>query len=134
MRALVSPATRGPPSCYHRAMSLRFNINVLITVVMVLFLFAFAAFEIDASRRSIEAEMAGTTLVTVQMLSNVIRNHEGRDAETAPEALALFLQQTGRVRAHDIRIESAAGNELHLSPPSPYKAGRVAPRWFSHLI
>lgn len=115
-------------------MSLRFNINLLITIVMVLFLLAFVAFEIDASRRSIEAEMAGTTLVTVQMLRNVIRNDEARNGDASPQALVTFLQQTGRIRAHDVRVEGAGGTELYASPPSPYKAGRVAPHWFTNLI
>lgn len=115
-------------------MSLRFNINLLITIVMVLFLVAFVAFEIDASRRSIDAEMAGTTLVTVQMLSNVIKNDEARNGQASPQSLVTFLQQAGRIRAHDVRVEGAAGVGLYTSPPSPYKAGRVAPDWFTSLI
>jgi len=49
-------------------------------------------------------------------------------------ALVNFLQQLGRVRSNEISVVRADGQILYRSPPSPYKAGRDAPEWFSALV
>lgn len=115
-------------------MSLRSNINLLITLVMVVFVIALAALEIDASRRSIQEEMEATTRVTVQMLTNLIQSEEAHGGQPSPRALVGFLEQMGRIRAHDIRIDSPVGIPLYESPPSPYKIGQTAPAWFTKLV
>lgn len=115
-------------------MSLRSQINLLITLVMLFFVVALAALEIDASRRSIREEMEATTKVTVQLLASVIKNEETQDTQPSPRALVGFLEHLGRIRAHDVRLDSAAGAPLYESPPSPYKMGRTAPQWFSKLV
>lgn len=115
-------------------MSLRSNINLLITLVMVMFVVALTALEIDASRRSIREEMEATTRVTVQMLANLIKNEEAQGGQPSPRALVGFLEHVGRIRAHDIRIDSAVGIPLYESPPSPYKMGQKAPDWFAKLV
>ncbi len=115
-------------------MSLRSNINLLITLVMIVFLIALAALEIDGSRRSIREEMEAATKVTVQLLENVIKTEQTLGGTTSPRALVGFLHQLGRVRAHDIRLDSATGMPLYESPASPYKPGKVAPVWFTNLV
>ncbi len=115
-------------------MSLRSNINLLITLVMVVFVIFLAALEIDASRRSIREEMEATTRVTVQMLTNLINSEEAQGGQPSPRALIGFLESMGRIRAHDIRIDSPIGIPLYESPPSPYKIGHTAPAWFTKLV
>ena len=51
-----------------------------------------------------------------------------------PEALVGFLQQLGRVRANDIRLESDDGRSLFISPPPTYKQGRDAPAWYTGCL
>ena len=115
-------------------MSLRSNINLLITLVMVVFVVALATLEIDASRRAIREEMEATTRVTVQLLTNLIQNEVAQGIQPSPRALVGFLEQMGRIRAHDIRIDSSVGIPIYESPPSPYKMGRTAPAWFTKLV
>ena len=115
-------------------MSLRSNINLLITLVMIVFLIALAALEIDGSRRAIREEMEAATKVTVQLLENVIKTEQIQGGATSPRALVGFLVRLGRVRAHDIRLDSAIGMPLYESPASPYKPGKAAPVWFSKLV
>ena len=115
-------------------MSLRSSINLLITLVMIVFLIALTALEIDGSRRAIREEMEAATKVTVQLLENVIKTEQIQGRSTSPRALVGFLGQLGRVRAHDIRLDSAIGMPLYESPPSPYKPGKSAPAWFSNLV
>ncbi len=115
-------------------MSLRSNINLLITLVMVVFVIALATLEIDASRRAIREEMEATTRVTVQLLTNLIQNEVAQGVQPSPRALVGFLEQMGRIRAHDIRIDNAVGIPIYESPPSPYKMGQTAPAWFTKLV
>ena len=115
-------------------MSLRSNINLLITLVMIVFVVALAALEIDGSRRAIREEMEAATKVTVQLLENVIKTEQDQDGTISPRALVGFLVHLGRVRAHDIRLDSAAGTPLYESPSSPYKPGKMAPAWFAKLV
>jgi two-component system sensor histidine kinase UhpB len=48
--------------------------------------------------------------------------------------LVNFLNDTGRVRANDIRLYDQGGSLLYQSPPSIYKAGRNAPDWYAALV
>ncbi len=114
-------------------MSLRSTINWLITLVMLLFIIMLTALQIESSRRSIDAEMQAATRVTVTLLANLISTNQTHD-EASTDALVAFLEHTGRIRAHDIQVESADGRSLYHSPPSPYKSGRSAPQWFAVLV
>jgi len=115
-------------------MSLRSTINWLITLVMVLFILSLAGIQITASRRSIDAEMQAATLITVQMLGNLIASETAQRGSATPAMMIDFLGQAGRIRAHDIEVRDAAGGVTYVSPPSPYKSGRSAPRWFTSLV
>ena len=115
-------------------MSIRSQINFLITLMMMIFVVALVALEIDAARRSIREESEAATRVTVQLLSAVIVNYQLTGGVISPRAMVRFLQGLGRVRANDLRLYNAAGATLYTSPPSLYKAGRNAPRWFSQLV
>lgn len=115
-------------------MSLRSSINFVITLVMAMFVLSVAALQIDASRRSIAAEMLAATRITVQMLANLIEYEQTRTPEVPPQVLVNFLERSGRIRAHDIRVEGRSGTILYASPPSPYKTGRSAPQWFADMV
>lgn len=114
-------------------MSLRSTINSVITLVMLLFILSLTALQITAARRSIDAEMQAATLITQQMLGNLIAS-ERVGGVTRPESLIDFLDQAGRIRAHDIEVRGTDDAILYASPPSPYKSGRSAPQWFSALV
>ena len=115
-------------------MSLRSSINCLITLVMLLFIVSLAVLQIHASRRSTAAEMDAAALVTTPLLENLVASLAPAAGETPPVALARVLQQTGRIRAHDLQVVDSAGQVLHSSPPSRWKAGRAAPAWFSRVV
>ncbi len=115
-------------------MSLRTSINWLITLVMLLFIASLALLQIHAARRATAAEMEAGTRVTTQLLENLVATLAPAPGESAPAALARVLQQAGRIRAHDLQVLAADGSVLHDSPPSPWKAGRNAPSWFTQLV
>lgn len=117
-----------------RPLKLRSTINWLITLVMLLFISTLAYLQIDASRRSIAAEMDAGTRITVQMLANLISSPGSRSVVSAVDELTDFLDHAGRVRAHDIQVFGLDQKLLYQSPPSPYKQGRNAPQWFSALV
>src|SRR5690606_35543391 len=68
--------------------------------------------------------------VATQLLARMIVGLDRGD----DRLLLAFLEQLGRVRAHEITMRTADHQVLYESPPSPYKAGREAPEWFSSLI
>lgn len=115
-------------------MSLRSTINWLITLVMVLFILSLAAIQITASRRSIDAEMQAATLITTQMLTNLVASETAESGSATPGMFVDFLDKAGRIRAHDIEVRANDGAALYVSPPSVYKSGRSAPRWFNSLV
>jgi len=116
-------------------MSLRLRISLLISVLMVAFLLAAGAVIIDDTRRSIREEIDAGTKITVQLMSAVV--YAGQfypSAGTQREFLLSFLNNLGRVRAHDIVLEDGLGEVVYRSPKSNYKAGRSAPEWFARLV
>jgi two-component system sensor histidine kinase UhpB len=115
-------------------MSLRSSINWLISLVMVLFIISLGVLQIMDSSRSAAAEMQAGTRVTVQLLTSLINNEKLQHGMVTPAGIATYLDRTGRIRAHDIEVLDAQGKVLHQSPPSPWKAGRNAPAWFTHLV
>jgi two-component system sensor histidine kinase UhpB len=115
-------------------MTLRSTINWLITLVMVLFILSLTAIQITASRRSIDAEMQAATLITTQMLANLIASETAESGSATPGMLVDFLDQAGRIRAHDIEVRDDSGTALYVSPPYQYKSGRSAPQWFTALV
>ncbi|MES2605870.1 MAG: sensor histidine kinase, partial [Pseudomonadota bacterium] len=122
-----------PRSNMHN-MNLRSTINWLITLVMLVFISSLMTLQISASRRSIAAEMEAATLITVQMLANLVSEAGNTGITTALPQLTEFLEQAGRIRAHDIEVIDSTNQLLYQSPPSPYKSGRNAPQWFSALV
>jgi two-component system, NarL family, sensor histidine kinase UhpB len=111
-------------------MTLRLKINGLVSLLTLAFVAAVLWLQLDNMRDSVREEVAAANRVASQML---IRLSYVYAAEGTPAMLA-FLQGVGRVRSNDITLIDTAGVELYRSPPSPYKAGRDAPAWFSALV
>ena len=116
-------------------MGLRFRINLVISLVIVFFCMATAVILIVDHRNSIREEIEAGTKITAQILESMISsamvyNKTGQQQY----AMIMFLRQVGRVRANDIRFFDDNDELLYESPPSNYKKGRWAPRWFSRLV
>jgi PAS domain S-box-containing protein len=116
-------------------MSLRARINLVISLLIVVFTIAAAQIIVHDMRSSIREESESATRVAVQLIETVVAGvyREPGPAERR-EALLEFLGRVGRVRGNDIRFYDRQGALRYQSPPSPYRAGRWAPGWFTRLM
>jgi two-component system sensor histidine kinase UhpB len=110
--------------------SLRLRINLIVATLMGLFVAALFWMQVDDTRRSVHEEITGGNRVAAQLLQRV----SWVTAQAGVRGLQEFLTQLGRVRANDITLTDSAGQMVYRSPPSPYKAGRAAPGWYSDLV
>ncbi len=116
-------------------MSLRVRINLIITALIVLFTLVTGNIIVEDMRSAIREEMEAGTKITLQHLGTVLYGSDlARSDGAEARVLLRFLQHLGRVRAHEIRMYDARGRLVYTSPPSAYKAGRSAPRWFARLM
>lgn len=111
-------------------MSLRLQVNLIITVLLGLMASLLVGLQIDNTRRSVRDEVDGANVVASQLLGRVnwVYGYGGLDG------MREFLNGVGRVRANDIQLFDALGQQLYRSPPSPYKPGREAPGWYTRLV
>jgi two-component system sensor histidine kinase UhpB len=125
----IAPIAPGAPEG-PAGWSLRLRINLIVASLMLLFVATLFWLHVGDTRRSVREEISGGNRVATQLLQRVswIYNRSG------PSALLEFLTQLGRVRANEITLTDAGGVVLYRSPPSPYKAGRDAPGWFTDLV
>ena len=116
-------------------MSLRVKINILITLLMLVFIGSTTAIQLRDAKQQIQEEITAGTKVANQLLPYFLARaqllSQGKDRE---DALKNFLQNLGRIRAHEVRMFNSIGDLIYDSPPSKYKAGRNAPNWFSNLV
>lgn len=112
------------------AMSLRLKINLIFSVLTILMFSILIAVEVTATRSSVREEMEASGRIAAQLLGRISNFYT---SDKLPELVA-FLHATGRVRANDIELHDDAGTLLYQSPPSPYKVGRDAPRWYADLV
>lgn len=113
-------------------MSLRFRLNLLVAVLNLGFILALGGFLLNEHRKSIEEETEAAHRVSVQLLGTAVQT--SRLLGSGPIELTAFLQSLGRVRGNEIRFLTADGRVSYVSPPPIYKAGRVAPEWFSRMM
>ena len=111
-------------------MSLRLQINLLLAGVIVVFTVVVLAFELTDTRRSVREETEAANRVATQLLGYFVNTY----AQTSTPIVLESLERLGRVRSTEITLRDDAGNEVYHSPPSPYKAGRDAPRWYAALV
>jgi two-component system sensor histidine kinase UhpB len=118
---LPSPAT----------MKLRTRLNLVVAGLTAAFVVVLILAEIQATRSSIREEIEAANRVAAQLLGRLALIY----SSAGGPALAMqFLQETGHIRSNDIVLRTSAGDELYRSPPPSYKAGRVAPAWFTRLM
>lgn len=118
-------------------MSLRLQIHLIVAGLATVFVLALAAVQMQALRESVREEVVAANRVAAQLLQRVgwiYGNARRTGASDSSADMVAFLQNLGRVRANDISFTATNGGELYRSPPSPYKAGRDAPAWFTRLI
>lgn len=113
-----------------RVMSLRLKINLVFSLLTFLLFAILIVVEVVATRNSVSEEMEASGRIATQLLTRISSFYAHNDL---PE-LVNFLNETGRVRANDIRLYDQSGNLLYQSPPSIYKAGRNAPVWYATLV
>ena len=118
------------PTTYPRSTSLRFKINLIFSFVSVLVLAVLVTVQIVAARTSTREEMTASNRVATQLLRRITVLY----ADKGVEALAGFLDDTGRVRANELRLLDSAGRVRYASPPPSYKFGRNAPHWYTSLV
>src|SRR5581483_6729463 len=116
------------------AMSLRVRINLIITALVVLFTLVMGDIIVNDMRNSIREEMEAGGKITLQLMRAVLYGSAIASAERRDHVLLGFLQNLGRVRAHEIRLYDLQGKQIYVSPPPVYKAGRSAPDWFTRLV
>ncbi|MBL8270057.1 histidine kinase, partial [Steroidobacter sp.] len=111
-------------------MKLRSHVNLIVASLSAALVILAAWLQFDGTRRAVREEIAGANTVATQLLARIVADLDQGD----DSFLLAFLQQLGRVRAHEITLLTADGKVSYSSPPSPYKAGREAPDWFASLI
>lgn len=111
-------------------MKLRTHVNLIVASLSAALVVLAAWLQFDGTRRSVSEEIAGANIVATQLLARMIVGLDRGD----DQLVLAFLQQLGRVRAHEITMRTADRRVIYESPPSPYKAGREAPAWFASLI
>lgn len=115
-------------------MSLRVRINLIITAMVVLFTLVVGAIVVNDLRSAIREEMEAGGKITLQLLRAVLYGSDLARDENHSHVLLGFLQNLGRVRAHEIRLFDVDGSLVYVSPPPVYKAGRSAPDWFTRFV
>jgi two-component system, NarL family, sensor histidine kinase UhpB len=112
-------------------MKLRTRLNLIVAGLTASFVIVLLGAELQSAQASVSQEVQAANRVAAQLLGRLagIYSREG-----GPDLLLTFLDQLGRVRANDIILRSAAGEELYRSPPPTWKAGREAPEWFTQLL
>jgi hypothetical protein len=116
-------------------MSLRVRLNLIITALIALFTLVTGKIIVDDMRNSIREEIEAGTRVSMQLLKAVLYESDLARQRTGRQHVLLpFLENLGRVRAHEIRFYDARGGLVYRSPPPVYKAGRSAPEWFAGLV
>jgi len=111
-------------------LKLRTHVNLIVASLSAAFVILAAWLQFDGARRAVREEIAGANVVATQLLTRILITYDQPDNDT----LLTFLQHLGRVRAHEITVRAPDGRVIYKSPPSPYKAGRDAPGWYSALI
>jgi len=112
-------------------MRLRTRLNLVVAALSAAFVIVLIAAEVQSARSSVREEIEAANRVAAQLLGRLasVYSHVG-----GPNLVLQFLEQLGRVRSNEVTLQSATGEVLYRSPPSPYKSGREAPAWFAHLL
>lgn len=111
-------------------MSMRLQINLLVASLIAVFIAVVLAFKLADTRRSVLEETGAANKVATQLLAYFVETY----AQTSRPIVLHSLERLGRVRSTEITLRDAGGAVVYRSPPSPYKAGRDAPDWYTALV
>jgi two-component system sensor histidine kinase UhpB len=111
-------------------MSMRLQVNLLVASLIAVFIAVVLAFKLADTRRSVLEETGAANKVATQLLAYFVETY----AQTSRPIVLHSLERLGRVRSTEITLRDAGGTVVYRSPPSPYKAGRDAPRWYTALV
>ncbi|MFC4821442.1 ATP-binding protein [Dokdonella ginsengisoli] len=111
-------------------MSMRLQINLLVASLIAVFIAVVLAFKLADTRRSVLEETEAANKVATQLLAYFVETY----AQTSRPIVLHSLERLGRVRSTEITLRDAGGAVVYRSPPSPYKAGRDAPDWYTALV
>ncbi|MDX5409282.1 MAG: histidine kinase, partial [Thauera sp.] len=120
-------SARRPPSLYGR-------LSLVLTVLIAVMMTIGAGVWMRETRQAIHEEVEAATRVAEQWLKVLIPETLADQGPAARERLLNHLAAVGRIRANRLEVFAADGRRLHVSPESPYKAGRHAPEWFAGWI
>lgn len=124
-----APCPESPP-LKRPVLSLRLKIHLIVGGLATVFVLVVIGLRLHGMRETVREEVVAANRVASQLLNRTVWMVAAR----GPGAMVEYLQGMGRVRANDIVLSTIGGEVLYQSPPSPYKAGRNAPDWFSRLI
>ena len=113
-----------------RAASLHTRLSLMLTLILALVLLAAGALWLRETRNAIHEEIESAGRVAEQWLTVLIADTRN-DRIGGPSRLLSALRAVGRIRAHALEISADAGERVYASPAPTYKAGRMAPAWFS---
>ncbi|GAA4019236.1 sensor histidine kinase [Actimicrobium antarcticum] len=124
---MTAPTPHAPPA---RALGLRQKINLIFGLVSMLVLGLLVTVQIQSARTSVHEEIEASNRIATQLLGRITWFY----SMGGLDHLAGFLQETGRVRANELRLQDQTGRLIYASPPSTYKLGRDAPDWYEALV
>lgn len=113
-------------------MSLRLRINLMIAALIAAFTVTMLISQVLTTRQSVLEEVTASHTVATRLFSAFIVSAPIRVADD--QQMKAFLEQLGRLRSTELTFRNSAGEVVYQSPPSVYKAGRDAPRWFARLV
>jgi len=112
-------------------MTLRTRLNLIVAGLSAAFVAVLLIADVQRARVSIGEEITAANRVAAQLFEHLAALHA---FDERPDELVNFLDELGRVRAHDITLLGPDGSILYRSPASTWKAGREAPAWFARLL
>ncbi|NMG74205.1 sensor histidine kinase [Aromatoleum diolicum] len=110
-------------------MSLRLRVILLMNSLLLVFVGALSVVSLDILKSAVREEVRAATKVATQTLTAAAKMQDGEISRLKP-----FLESLGRLRANDLVLIDANGQELYRAPPSEYKKDRYAPDWFTRMI
>lgn len=111
-------------------MSLRLQVSLLVSVVTGLFVVAVIGLQTGMTRLSVHEEIETARRIANRVVQRIVNLH-GRNGTGQ---ITAFFDGMGRLRAIDIVVLNDTGEPVYTSPPSTYKPGQFAPRWYTRLV
>lgn len=115
-------------------LSLHTRISLVLTLLAATLLLVLAAVWLHGAKTVIHEEIEAASRVSEQWLKALAGEWRMVPADRLTSRVLDVVRPLGRVRANELRVETAAGAVLYRSPPPKYKAGRTVPSWFSALL